>query len=150
MVATVFGFGVRIPVDRVVYGDLELFLTGFIRRELAERGETGVFVSNQFPNPSRSKAVVVRDDSGPDTSAVTMSPTVGITVLAGDDPTQGAEATRLAQLVKAIVKGSARVEAGNPVAAVLGSTGPFKVPDESGQPRRYMTFELSVVGEKFE
>lgn len=135
--------------EHVIYSDLELFLTGFIRAELLARGESGVFVSNAFPSPARPKTVVVRDDSGPDTSVATMSPTVGVTVLAGDDPTQGAEAHRLAQLVKAIVKGSARVEPGNPVAAVLGSTGPVRVPDESGQPRRYLTFELSVTGSPF-
>jgi hypothetical protein len=135
--------------ERVIFSDLELFLTGFIRAELLAHGETDVFVSNQFPDPARPKAVIVRDDGGPSSSIVTESPTVGVTVLAGDDPTQGAEATNLAQLVKAIVKGCARVAPGNPVAAVLASNGPIKVPDESGQPRRYMTFELSVVGSSF-
>lgn len=135
--------------DRVIFSDLELFLTGFIRSELAAHGEPGVFVSNQFPPEARPKTVVVRDDGGPGTSLVTESPSIGVTVLAGDDPTQGAEATRLAQLVKAIIKGSARVEPGNPVAAVLSSNGPVKVPDETGQPRRYMTFELSVTGSPF-
>lgn len=134
----------------VIFSDLELFLTGFVRAELLARGETGIYVGNQFPSPARPKTVVVRDDSGPDTSAVTMSPTIGVTVLAGDDPTQGTEASRLAQLVKAIIKGAARVEPGNPVAAVLATNGPYKVPEESGQPRRYMTFELSVVGSAFE
>lgn len=136
--------------ESVIFSDLERFLTGFLRGELAARGETDVFVSNAFPSPSRAKAVVVRDDSGPDTSVVTKAPTVGITVLAGDDPTHGAEATRLAQLVHAIMRGCARVEPGNPVAAVLASNGPYKVPEESKQPRRYMTFELSVTGDPFE
>lgn len=135
--------------DRVIFSDLELFLTGFIRGELVARGEAGVYVDNKFPDPARPKTVVVRDDGGPSTSTVTEAPTIGITVLAGDDPTQGAEAHRLAQLVKAIIKGSARVEPGNPIAAVLASNGPIKVPEESGQPRRYMTFELSVTGNPF-
>lgn len=134
---------------RVIHSDLEEFLTGFIRRELASIGSplaTGVFVSNQFPNPARPKSVIVRDDGGPDTSIITNEPTVGITVLTDEDPTEGETATNLAQLVKAIVKDCARIEPGNPVAAVLGFNGPYKVPDETGHPRRYMTAELSVAG----
>lgn len=137
--------------DRVIFSDLELFLTGFIRAELVARGVTGGFVSNEFSphdKPAPKFQVVVRDDSGPRSSVVTKSPTVGVTVLGSDSFNKGAT-TDLALLVSAIVDGSARVEQGNPVAAVLGSTGPFKVPDESGHPRRYMTFELSVAGSPF-
>lgn len=137
---------------RVIYSDLEMFLTGFIRAELAAVGTAlakDVFVSNQFPSPARPKTVVVRDDSGPSTSVITREPTVGITVLAGSDPSQGKEATDLALLVQAVVSDCARAAPGNPVAAVLESTGPYKVPDETGQPRRYMTFTLSVTGAEF-
>lgn len=136
--------------ERVIFSDLELFLTGFIRRELVARGKTG-FVSNEFSpadNPAPAFQVIVRDDSGPRTGVVTKSPTVGVTVL-GSDSYNKAATTDLALLVCAIVEGCARVEANNPVAAVLDSNGPYKVPDESGQPRRYMTFELSVTGTPF-
>ena len=135
--------------SRVLFTDLELYLTGRIRAELSDIAApitNNVFVSNQFPNPARSKTVVVRDDSGPTTSAVTKEPTVGITVLAGDDPTQAQQVTELANLVFMIVANCAGPEPGNPVAAVFDSNGPYKVTEESGQPRRYMTFTLSVVG----
>ncbi|NVM97827.1 hypothetical protein [Arthrobacter sp. SDTb3-6] len=133
--------------------DLELFLTGFIRSELALIGTPvtqGVFVSNAFPADARPKLVVVMDNGGPSTSIITSQPSVGITVMAGDDPSQGAEAKELARLVKMIVKDSARADPGNPVAAVLNSSGPFRITEEGGQPSYYLTFELAVVGQPFE
>lgn len=138
--------------SRVLHSDLELFLTGYLRAALADLGTpltTDVFVSNSFPSPSRPKTVVVRDDSGPSTSIITKKPTVGVTVLAGDDPTEGQEATDLANLVHMLMSDCAGTQPGNPVAAVLNSNGPYKVQEESGQPRRYMTFELSVTGRPF-
>lgn len=138
--------------SRVLFTDLELYLTGRIRQELAAIAAPitqNVFVSNQFPTPARPKTVVVRDDSGPQTSIITKEPSIGITVLAGDDQTQGQQATELANLVFMIVANCAGPEPGNPVAKVVNATGPYKVNEESGQPRRYMTFELAVVGIPF-
>lgn len=137
--------------SRVIHSDLEKYLTRYLRIALANVGTplaTGVFVSNQFPETRRAKTVIVRDDSGP-AGLVTKEPAVGVTVLAGDDPTDGQTATELALLVEALMWSCAGTEPGNPVAAVLGSTGPSKVPDPTGQPRRYLTFELSVVGTEF-
>lgn len=137
--------------ELVIFSDLELFLTGFIRAELVARGKPGGFISNEFSpaeKPAPPFQVIVRDDSGPRSSVITKSPTVGVTVL-GSDSYNKAATTDLALLVCAIVEGCARVEANNPVAAVLGSNGPYKVPDDTGFPRRYMTFELSVVGSPF-
>lgn len=127
-----------------------MFLTGFIRKELALRPEPfckGAFVSNKFAptgpgQPIRERQVIVRDDGGPDTSVITADAAVGITILA----TTEADANGLARMVKAIVRDCPGVEAGNPVAAVLASNGPYEVPEESTQHRRYMTFTFSVVG----
>lgn len=135
---------------RVLPPDVPMFLTGFIRRELALRPEPyckGNYVSNKFaptgPNePVRERQVVVRDDGGPDTSVITSETAVGITILAATE----ADANGLARMVKAIVRDCPGVEAGNPVAAVLASNGPYEVPEESAQHRRYMTFTFSVVG----
>ncbi|KRE72585.1 hypothetical protein [Arthrobacter sp. Soil762] len=143
----------------VIHSDVELFLTGHIRARLAAIAADGasphsaladgVFVSDRFPDPRRSKAVVVRDDGGPTTGLNTRETTVGITVLAGDDPTNGTEVSSLALLVQAIVAGSAAVEAGNPVAVVRSTAGPFKVREDSGQPRRYFTADLGLTGQAF-
>ena len=134
---------------QVIFSDLELFLTGFLRGELTARGKAG-YVSNEFSPAGKPQPfqVIVRDDSGPRTGVVTKAPTVGITVLGSD--TYGKQATTdLALLVAALMDGCARVATGNPVAAVLASNGPYKVPDDTGFPRRYMTFELSVTGSSF-
>lgn len=143
----------------MIFSDLEKFLTGYIRERLAaypDQPYEGGFISNEFykPRPDVPREpplfqIVVRDDSGPSTSVVTRNSSVGITVLMGDGPSQGEQATDLALLVQAIVSGCPGVEAGNPVAAVRGSNGPYKVAEESGRPRRYMTFELAVAGRAF-
>ncbi|MDQ0735331.1 hypothetical protein [Arthrobacter agilis] len=130
----------------VIHADLELWLTGYIRRELALRPEAyaaGVFVSDEFPSPAKPRTVVVRYDGGPDTSVVTAEAAVGVTILAANKQ----EAANLSRLVAAIIRDCARVEPGNPVAAVLGVNGPYKAPEESTQSRRYLTATLSVVGQ---
>lgn len=143
----------------VIFTDVELFLAHHIKARLDSIAAgppgphqvlaTDVYVGNQYPPERRHKTVVVRDDGGPGTGLVTKSTSTGFTVLAGDDATEGNEATDLALLVSAIVAGCPAVETGNPVAAVLTMNGPFKVPDPSGQPRRYLTAALAVTGEEF-
>lgn len=139
--------------SRVLDADLELFLTGFIRTELALIGTPiaqGVFVSNAFPPTAKPKTVVVMDNGGPSTSVITRQSRLGVTVLAGDDPSQGADAKELARLVKMIINDSARTDPGNPVAVVVNSAGPNRITEESGQPSYFMTFELVVVGQPFD
>jgi hypothetical protein len=89
--------------------------------------------------------VIIRDDSGPDTSAITQRVSIGVSVLAGakDNPDP---ANELARFVKAILRDAASTDPGNPIAAVLGSLGPYPVPESSEHARRYMTFDYSVVG----
>lgn len=142
-----------------IHSDVEMFLTDHIKTKLAAlaAGPPGpyralaadVYVGNQFPPARRPRSVVVRDDGGPTTSVVTKRTSVGVTILAGDDATDGQEATQLALLVVAIVAACPGLEDDNPVAAVLSMNGPLKVPDESGQPRRYFTADLALAGKEF-
>lgn len=139
--------------SRVLDADLERFLTGFIRAELALIGSQvteGVFVSNAFPSEQRPKTVVVMDNGGPSASIISTDTQVGVTVAAGDDPSQGAVAKELARLVKMIIKDSPRPDPGNPVAAVNRASGPYRITETDGQPTYYMTFELVVVGQPFD
>lgn len=124
-----------------------MYLTGFARRELAARPEPfckDVFVSNKFApaNPPRARQVVIRNDGGPDTSVITSEPSIGVTILAATE----ADADNLAAMVKAFIRDSPGMQAGNPIAAVVASNGPYEVPEESTSHRRYMTFTFSVVG----
>lgn len=139
--------------SRVLDTDLEAFLTGFIRAELALIGTPlteDVFISNAFPPEQRPKSVVVLDNGGPSASIITTNTQIGVTVAAGDDSSQGAVAKELALLVKMILRDSARADPDNPVAAVTRATGPFRITEEGGQPTYYMTFELVVVGQAFD
>lgn len=136
--------------SRVLDADLELFLTKFIRDELALIGTPiaqGVFVSNQFPATQRPKTVVVMDNGGPSASIITTQAQLGVTVAAGDDPSQGADAKALALLVKMIINDSPRPLPGNPVADVVRASGPYRITEANGQPTYFMTFELIVVGQ---
>lgn len=132
---------------RVLSPNVPLFLTGFVRGELAKRPEPfckDVFVSNKFApaTPVRVRQVVIRNDGGPDTSVITSEPSIGVTILAATE----ADADNLTAMVKAIVRDSPGVEPGNPIAAVTQSFGPYEVPEESTSHRRYMTFTFAVVG----
>lgn len=145
--------------SNVIHTDLELYLVHYLQDRLAEIAAgplgahqalaDGVYVGSRHPPERRPKTVVVRDDGGPTTSLVTKNPSVGVTILAGDDETDGQEATDLALLVAALVAGSPGTQPGNPIAAVLEMNGPYAVKDESGQPRRYFTASLVVAGQEF-
>lgn len=144
--------------SNAIHADIELFLARHIKAKLAALAAgpagpykelaAGVYVGNRHPPTQRPKTVVVRDDGGPTTSVITRETTVGVTVLAGDDATQGQLATDLALLVSAIVQACPGLDPDNPVAAVITLNGPYKVPEESGQPRRYLTANLAVTGKE--
>lgn len=137
------------PDPAVIHADLELFLVNWYRDALAARPEDvcrGVEVDNREPTGDfPERLLVVRDDSGPDTSIVTGTRTVGLSVLAGD-PDNPKDAADLAAIVHALRTQIPSPAPDNPVAAVLGSLGPHRVPESQPRARRYMTLTLSVVG----
>lgn len=133
---------------RVIYDDVELFLTGYFRRELGSRPESycrDVFISNEFPDAKQApppRAVIVRYDGGPDTGIITAEAAVGVTVLAAEKRT----ASDLARMVAALARDCARLEPGNPVTAVRRVNGPYAVRDDTDLQRRYLTLTLAVAG----
>ncbi len=135
----------------VVHADLELFFTAWLRARLAERTEpvcAGVKVDNKEPQPTAvwpTKLVVVRYDGSSLGEIITDSAALGVTIYAGTKALPK-DANDLARIVRALINDSARVEPGNPVAAVTASSGPIPVPDEGEKAVRYLTFELTVVG----
>lgn len=138
------------PDPAVIHTDLELFLTTWYRAALDARPEDvcrGVEVDNREPNDGEfpDRLLVIRDDGGPDTSLLTGSRNVGLSVLAGD-PENPKDAADLAAIVHALRTQIPSSDPDNPVAAVLGSLGPYRVPESQPRARRYMTFTLSVVG----
>lgn len=133
----------------IIHADLELWLAGWLRAQLAARPEpvcAGVIVNNKEPAGTLpSKLVVVRYDGSSVEELHVDSAAVGVTVYAGTKALPK-DANDLARIVRALIGDSARVEPGNPVAAVTASNGPIPVADESEKAVRYLTFELAVVG----
>ncbi|MBD8477568.1 hypothetical protein [Microbacterium sp. CFBP 8794] len=138
------------PDPAVIHADLELFLTRWYRAALAARPEDvcrGVEVDNREPGGEQfpERLLVIRNDGGPETSLLTGRRNVGLSVLAGD-PENPQDAADLAEIVYALRTQIPSTDPDNPVAAVLGSLGPYRVPEFQPRARRYMTFSLSVVG----
>lgn len=133
----------------ILHADVELWLTGWLRAQLAARPEAvcrDVKVDNKVPAGALpSKLVVVRYDGSSVEELNVDSAAVGVTVYAGTKALPK-EANDLARIVRALIGASARVEPGNPVAAVTASNGPIPIADEGERAVRYLTFELRVVG----
>jgi hypothetical protein len=119
----------------VIFPDVELWATGYLRTALASHGYPDMFVSNK--RETQATAVWVRRDGGP-AGQVLETPRLGVNVYA---PTEQKVAD-LARTVSALLRAAPD---GNPVTRVVQTMGPSPIPDASG-PRRYMTFELSIRG----
>lgn len=135
----------------VIHDDLELFLTSWYRGALAARPESyaqGVQVNRVERAPLPARLVVIRDDGGPVTSALTSERMVGVSVLAGTTLLPK-DATDLARLCLALAPRIPSADPENPVAAVLGSTTPVLVFEAAERARAYFTLRLSVVGRPF-
>lgn len=148
----------------VIDSDLELFLTGWYRTALAGADAaalaarvgasagllTGVEVDNKEPSTGTfpAKLLVIRDDGGPSTSAVTGERSVGFTVLAGSKLAPK-DANDLIRIVLALVVLIPAPDAPgqsprNPVSAVLERNGPFPVVEEQDRARRFATVVFAV------
>jgi len=125
---------------RVIFPDVELWATGYLRAALAARPEsyaTGAFVSNKKPSANRRKTVVVRRDGGPQRGLFDF-PRLAVRVWDDDEQT----ASDLARLVQALLV----VSPGNgPVVAASVLSGPQGIPDDS-QPQKYLSVELQTRG----
>lgn len=127
----------------ILYPDIELVLTGRYRTALGTRLEAyaqDVYVSNTVPTTRRDRMVVVRRDGGTP-AELRDRPRVSIRVWAMTEQ----DATDLALLVLALAPTFAD---GAPIIAVpdSGKSGPFPVPDSSGQHLRLITVEFHTRG----
>lgn len=123
--------------------DTEAYLIGYLSAALAGRVEPycqSVAVSrDRDESPIRARSVTVRDDGGPQIDATRWLRRVGVNVLA----TSEAEAKDLANMVTALI---VACPDGRPCVKARQTSGPYAVPDASGQPLRYLTAELTVRG----
>jgi hypothetical protein len=127
----------------VMFPDIELVLSARYRATLAARDESyaqDVFVSNKVPADRRDRMVIVRRDGGTQSEMRDRS-RVAIRVWAKSDR----DANDLAALVMALAP---TFVDGSPIIAVPanGRSGPYPVPDESGQQLRFMNIEFHTRG----
>lgn len=122
-----------------IFPDVELTVCTYLRSALAARVESycsGVHVSNDLPTPRPTRAVIVRHAGGRRTGHVTAIRTIGVNVWAATEQ----DATDLSRMVAALLCSAAP----SPIEHVEELSAPTPVPDESGTPRRYGTFALTV------
>ena len=136
---------------RVTPPDLELWLTGYVRRLAAAEG-IDLVVSNKEPHdlqlPVTRPVVVVRDDSGAPLDWTVFDRYVGVSVLAGTR-LHDAPAKELARWLSAVLfdDGLPLVES-SPIASVewSGCNGPYSVPENLDVTRMYFTAQYVVSG----
>ena len=122
--------------------DVILWATTYFRAALAARLEpvaAAAFVSDEVPNPRRAVMVVIESDGGPRLDFVRSTVRLRFQVWAGSKK----DVTDLALILYALV---AACPNGAPVCAVSALAGPWRVVDESGQPKMFLTAELVVRG----
>lgn len=120
----------------ILFPDVELLTTGLLRTVLAGRPESyaaNVLVSNKVPTTRRDRMVIVRRDGGR-ASGVLDDARVGIRVWGRTEQ----EAADLARLVLALCWALPAEDDAHELVRFTHESGPTPVPDESGQPLRYI------------
>ncbi|MGV9181813.1 hypothetical protein [Arcanobacterium canis] len=138
---------------RISPPDLEMYLIGVLRRELAKEKYTAK-VTNKEPDnlqtPLKEPLIVIRDDGGPQLSALTLERGVGVNVLAGTAQ-YDAPARKLARFVYSILSShdDVALEQASPIVSVNieGCNGPYNVPETQNVTRMYSTFSYNVVAD---
>lgn len=121
----------------IIFPDVELWATQYLRASLAAHGFPGTFVSNQ--RGTQDVAVWVRRDGGSPVNEVMERARIGVNVYCKGSTDEGVSA--LARTVAALLRAAPD---GRPVCAVEELMGPSPVAD--ALPRRYMTFQITLRG----
>jgi hypothetical protein len=124
----------------IVFSDVEAWAVGYLATQLAARPEPytiGVYVSNKVPHPRQARMVIVRRDGGPRNSLVTELVRLTVRVWAGND----ADATDLTNMCRSLIAASPG-ESQIRTAEEIG--GPVTIPDQSEQPQRLFTVQLTA------
>ncbi|PRI10919.1 hypothetical protein [Leucobacter massiliensis] len=136
---------------RVTPPDLELWMTGYVRREAAA-ARIPVEVGNKEPTdlelPLRRPLIVIRDDSGTRLDWTTFDRSLGASVLAGTR-TNDKPANDIARWLAGLMFDDALpLVHGSPIASVEwgGCNGPYAVPENLDVARRYLTAQYVVAG----
>lgn len=126
----------------ILFPDVELWATGYLRAALAARPEPYAAVntvSNRVPPTRTNRMVIVRRDGG-NSDGLRDQARVSVQVWAKTEQ----DATDLARLVAALLWAA---PTGDPVLMVRQQSGPTPIADTSGQPLRYLVFDIHTRGE---
>lgn len=126
----------------IVFPDVPLWATGYLRSALAGRSEaftSSVHVGTKMPAKRPKRAVILRRDGGTRLDSTRESARLSAQVWAGTEQ----DVNDLTRLVRALVWAAPN---GDPVVRVDDAAGPSTIVDESDQPGRYMTFDVVVRG----
>lgn len=127
-------------MSTVIFPDVELWATNWLRAALADRGEVyaqDVLVGTVVPTTRRDRMVMFRRDGGPRLDATREVARMAVNVWGPSEH----EVSDLARLVAALLWAAPN---GDPVLKADQMLGPSPIPDV--QPQRFMTFELIVRG----
>ena len=122
----------------IIYPDVELAVTAYLRAALATYGQS-VRVSTNYKGDARE--VVVRRDGGPQLDRIRETARLGVNVYATSSNDQAV--SDLARVVSAHLRAMAD---GSPVTRVEQTSGPSPIPEPGNLTRRYLTFEVDVRG----
>jgi hypothetical protein len=122
----------------ILFPDVETVVPAALRSSLAARGISDVFVGRKVPAERRPRMVTVIRDGG-NVSAARDRARVRMLIWDEDD----AKVNDLAALVVALVP---LMVDGAPILRVEHLSGPYEVPDDSGQPCRYLLFQIDTRG----
>lgn len=122
----------------ILFPDVELLVSTALRPLLFAAGEADVYVGRSIPSTRRARMVVVNRDGGND-DGLTDFPRLRVRVW---DATPQ-KATDLARKVAALMPSLVETTS---VTYVRKQSGPYAVPDESGQEQRYLLFDLRTQG----
>lgn len=123
----------------LLFPDVETVVPARLRTLLAARDIDDVFVGRSVPPVRRPRMLTVNRDGG-NASGARDRARVRVRVWDEDD----AAANDLAALVVAITPLMAD---GAPILRVEHLSGPYEIPDDSGQPCRYLLFQIDTRGE---
>jgi len=129
-------------MDLIVSPDIEAWAVDYIRGGLAGLSDPvtdNVLVATRVPTERAPKMVVVRRDGGPKLDVVREIARLGVRVWGTSDE----EVTDLTNIVRALLQAS---PGNGPVRRFVEIAGPSYLLEDSGQPMRFFTVELTVKG----
>lgn len=121
----------------VIFTDVEAWAVGYLQAALDASSEPyaeDVAVSNRTPKRMPARMVTVRDDGGP-RSAVTKVASLAVNVWAQSEE----DASDLMRLVVALLESAT---ANGPIVGHESTSGPARVPEESGDPHWFGSVNL--------